>query len=61
MLIGIDRYIGIGQYIGLANMEKALSLSVSVSADNLVHIGSFTDIEFGIEKRFLQRGRCFKS
>ena len=52
MLIGIDRYIGIGQYIGLANMGKALSLSVSVSADNLVHIGSFTDTEFGNKKSF---------
>ena len=46
---GSNRYsFGIGRYIGLADMGKALS--ISVSADNLVHIGSFTDIEFIIEK-----------
>ena len=39
--IGISRYIGIGRYIGLTNKENALS--VSVSADTVFYIGSFTD------------------
>ena len=41
--IGIGRYIGIGQYIGLTDKENALSVSVSVSADTVFYIGSFTD------------------
>ena len=41
---GYDRYsIGIGRYIGLTDKENALSVSVSVSADTVFYIGSFTD------------------
>ena len=43
---GFDRYsfgIGIGRYIGLTDKENALSVSVSVSADTVFYIGSFTD------------------
>ena len=43
---GYNRYsfgIGIGRYIGLTDKENALSVSVSVSADTVFYIGSFTD------------------
>ena len=45
-MAGYDRYsfgIGIGQYIGLTDKENALLVSVSVSADTVFYIGSFTD------------------
>ena len=40
---GISLYIDIGRYIGLTDKENALSVSVSVSADTVFYIGSFTD------------------
>ena len=37
--IGIGRYISIGRYIGFADMENVLSVSLSVSADTDFYIG----------------------
>ena len=48
--IGIGRYISICRYIGLTDKEN--SLSVSVSADTVFYIGTFTDTEK--ESEFLQ-------
>ena len=36
--------IGIGQYIGLADMRNAYRYRLSVSADKKAHIGSLADI-----------------
>ena len=39
-----DIIIGIGQYIGLADMRNAYRYRLSVSADKKSYIGSLTDI-----------------
>ena len=44
MIIVISRYIGIGRFIGFANLENAYWYRLSVSADKKPHIGNLADI-----------------
>ena len=44
MIIVIGRYIGIGRFISIADMENAYRYRLAVSADKKAHIGSLTDI-----------------
>ena len=62
-----DRYsfsIGIGQYIGFADMGKAYRYRLSVSADKEAHIGSHTDMKitplFSLNFMILAKETCEK-